>query len=350
MFRYINFVGLVALFFFVTSAVSAQEVEERIVDEVIAVVNEGVITLSRLKREIKLLVDTEVEQGKNREEVERDLAGKKGELIASLINEELLLQRGKDLKVDTDVEAVVNQRFLQIMKEYNLKTLDALYAEMQKQGVNPRDIRELWRKQATREEVIRREVQLKLYWQPGPKELKEYFDANKSKFLKPETVTLSEIFLNYAGRSEDDVRRLANSIVAQLRAGADFEKLVVEHSERPDAAQTKGKVDTFPIPDLEDKIQKAIQGKKPGEVTDPIDMERVGLVILRIDARKAASTEANFDENEIRMAILQQRFSEEQKKFMATLREDAYIKINESYRPIVAPILYAEERKGNGNN
>jgi hypothetical protein len=29
---------------------------------------------------------------------------------------------------------------------------------------------------------------------------------------------------------------------------------------------------------------------------------------------------------------------------MSTLREDSYIKLSDSYRPLVAPILFAEER------
>ena len=49
-----------------------------------------------------------------------------------------------------------------------------------------------------------------------------------------------------------------------------------------------------------------------------------------------------FDE---RCSILQERFPEAQKKFFSTLRQDAYIKISDTYRPLVAPILYAEERK-----
>ena len=52
-------------------AVSAQESEERVIDEVVAQVNEGVITLSRVKREIKTIVDSEVQQGKKREEVQK---------------------------------------------------------------------------------------------------------------------------------------------------------------------------------------------------------------------------------------------------------------------------------------
>jgi hypothetical protein len=43
--------------------------------------------------------------------------------------------------------------------------------------------------------------------------------------------------------------------------------------------------------------------------------------------------------------MLNERAPEEQKKFMAKLREGAYIKISEAYRPIVNPLLFADERK-----
>ena len=46
--------------------VSAQESEERVVDEVVAQVNDGVITLSRVNREMKNIVESEVQQGKDR--------------------------------------------------------------------------------------------------------------------------------------------------------------------------------------------------------------------------------------------------------------------------------------------
>jgi hypothetical protein len=57
---------LIAVLFLTSSAVSAQETEMKVVDEVIAQVNDGVITLSRIKREIKDIVETSVLQGKNR--------------------------------------------------------------------------------------------------------------------------------------------------------------------------------------------------------------------------------------------------------------------------------------------
>ena len=322
----------------------SQESETKVVDEVVAQVNDGVITLSRVNREVKDAIDSLVQQGKSKEEATKMIEEKRGELIANMINEELLLQKGKELGVEQDVEASINQRFVQIMKEQNMKTLDDLYKAMQAQGVDPQEIRDNWRRQAMRDAVVRRDVQQKLYWLPTGPDLKTYYEAHKSKFTTPETVTLSEIFLSFAGRNPATVREKAKQIVAQLRAGGDFSKAVADNSDRPDAAKTNGKVDTFSVKDLDPKFAKAIEGVKVGGYTDPIESDDVGVDILRIDERTAPSNDSKFDENAVRMAMMQEAFPAAQKKYMAQLREDGYVKINDTYRPLVSPILFAEER------
>lgn len=328
-----------------SSATLAQETEERVVDEVVAQVNSGVITLSRVKRESKAIVDAEVQQGKSRETAQKMVDEKQGELIANLINEELLVQKAKELNMETDIEANLNQRFLQIMKQNNLKTLDALFKEMEKNGVDPDEIKAMWRKQAVREMLMQRQVQQKVYWEASSKDLKDYYEKNKSKFTKPETVTISEIYLGFAGRDEAAVREKAKQLVAQLRSGSDFVKMVAENSDRPDAAATKGKVDTLKVAELDPKFAEAIKGVKVGGYSEPIDLDQVGISIIRVDERSQASSESHFDESAVRMAILQEKIPAATKKFMTELREDSYIKISDTYRPIVAPILFAVERE-----
>jgi len=323
----------------------AQETEERVVDEVVAVVNDTPITLSRVKREMKNIVDSEVQQGKKREDAEKAVAEKQGELIASLINEELLVQKAKDLNMDSEIEAAVNRRFLDIMKQYNLKTLDALYQEMEKTGADPKEFRELWRKQATRDIVMQKEVQSKVYWTAGDKELKDYFEKNKARFTKPETVTLSEIFLSFAGRDENAVREKAKKLVVQLRAGGDFAKMAAENSDPGVVTQAEGKPTKLKVAELSDKITAPIKNVKVGGIADPIEADQVGIVILKVDAREQASSESYFDENAVRLAILSEKVPEETKKYLASLRADSYIKINDTYRPMVAPILFLDERK-----
>lgn len=344
--KYLFSTLIVAFLSFAAFNVSAQETETKVIDEVVAQVNNDVITLSKVKRETENAIRAAVEQGGDRAAVQKTLNESQGALIAKLINEELMIQKAKEAGIDKDADIEVNQRFAQLMKANGIKSMDELRKQMEKTDVTLEAVRDMWRKQAIIDIVMQREVQSKIYWKPTPGEVKIYFEKNKAKFTKPETVTLSEIFLAFAGRNEAEVREKAKKLVTQLRAGADFEKIVVENSDRPDAATTKGKVDTFPLAQLNTKFVAAIKGLKKGDVTDPIDLEDVGLNILRIDERTQASADSFFDEKAVRMAMLEENLPAGQKEFMTKLREDAYIKISDTYRPLVAPILFEEERKG----
>lgn len=342
-FRQVVIVSLAALILSIPAF--SQETQTKVIDEVVAQVNDGVITLSRVKRESKSIVESYVQEGKSREEAQKLVDEKQGELIASLINDELLVQKAKENGLDSNIEASLNQRFREIMKQYDLKTVEELYAQMEKSGVDPKQIREDWRKQATRDRVIEKEVQMKVYWAANGKELKDYFEKNKAKFTTPETVSFSEIFLGFAGRDEKTVRDKAKEIAAELKAGGNWEKIAKDNSDPGVITNGTGKAEKLRVKELVDVIAKPIAGLKAGEYTAPFDVEQLGVVILRIDDRQQASSESVFDENAVRMAIMNEKVPDEQKRFMSKLRENSYIKIADSYRPLVAPILFADERK-----
>ena len=344
--RYITVaIFVIAFLMFSNVSVFAQETETKVVDEVVAQVNEGVITLSQVRREMSEAIDSLVKEGKKSpEDAKTEVEAKQGELIAGIINEELLMQKGKEMGVESDVDAQINQRFLQIMKEQNIKTLDALYKVMGESGVDPQGIRDVFRKQILRDMVLQREVDSKLFYGWSPKEIKTYYEANKAKFTKPETISISEIFLSFAGRDEAAVRAKAKQLVTQLRGGADFAKLAIENSERPNVAETKGKVGTLNAKDLDATFAEPLKNVKVGGISEPIEMPE-GIEILRVDESTNASLESFYDEQEVRKALTYEKLPDERKKFMSTLRGDAYIKISENYRPLVSPILFAEERK-----
>jgi hypothetical protein len=70
-----------------------------------------------------------------------------------------------------------------------------------------------------------------------------------------------------------------------------------------------------------------------------------GVEILRVDERTAASSESVFDETEVRKAMTYEKIPDERRKYLSTLRQDSYIKISDTYRPMVAPLLSIEEKK-----
>lgn len=188
--------------------------------------------------------------------------------------------------------------------------------------------------------VLESEVDSKIFYAPSSDELHRYFDAHKDKFLKPETVDLSEIFLSLAGKPEADVKARAIQLVAQLRAGANFCALAKTNSER--GAENCGKVGLFEMPNLRSDIATAIKDLKAGGVSEPLRTDE-GYDILRVDARTAGSNTPTFNENQVREAVTAERSPKAREDYLQTLRDDAYIKIAKDYRDSVAPQLKLKE-------
>lgn len=337
---------IIAVLVFPTLSAFAQENEPQVVDEVVAQVNDGVVTLSQVKREMKNAIDALVEQRKiTPEEAKAEIERSKGELIANIINEELIMQKGKELDLEAEVTSQINAQLLSMMKEYGLKNLEALYAEMRKAGVNPDDVRESYRRNITKRLVLENEVDRKIYSGWGSAEIRKYYDENKEKLVKPETVTISEIFLNFAGRDKDALKAKAYEIVSKIRKGGDFVQTAIENSDRPDVKNDKGRVGNF----TEEDIKKAsplfvepIKKTKVGDITDPIFLEE-GIEIFKVDDRKSPSNE--FDESTVRSAMTYEKLPEERKKYLGTLKKEGYVKVSENYRAMVAPFLAADESK-----
>lgn len=327
------------LFFGAPSVQAQEEAEPTVVDEVIAQVNADVVTLSMLKREMREAVETLKQRGMSDEQAVAEVAKRQPELIAGLITEQLLMQRGKEMGLTEEVEAEVNRRLLELAKQQNVKTLEALDEAMRQSGVDPVKFRQDARTGIMQSMVLYREVDAKIYYGLTPQEIKTYYDQRRDQFRRPETITLSEIYLSTSGKTEDEVRARAAQIVQQARQpGADFTKLVAANSEREQTRANKGKIGAIQMSDVtRPEVAAALRNLKVGGISDPIRSED-GFTILRLDERTAAG-ESTFDENKIREAITNERLTKERAAYMRRLRTDSYLKIAESYRASVEPVL-----------
>src|SRR6267378_4033801 len=230
-FKLLNSVMFLLMAFIISPSLArAQEGEPVVVDEVIAQVNDGVVTLSQLKREMKERVETLKQNGMTEQQANVEVEKHRAELIATLVNEQLLLQKGKELDLTEKVEAEVNKRMLEVAKQNGITSIEKLDDEMRKAGLDPVGIRQTMRIEIMKQAVLEGEVDSKLFYGLSLDELHKYFDTHRDKFLKPESVELSEIFLGLAGKQEPDVKARATQLVAQLRGGADFGTLATAYS------------------------------------------------------------------------------------------------------------------------
>lgn len=338
-------VALLVLGVFIVSPLSAraQEGEPVVVDEVIAQVNDGVITLSMLKRDMKERIEELKQNGMSEQQATAEVSKHQANFIVTLINGQILLQRGKELDLAADVEAAVNRRMLEIAKTQNITSMEKLEEAMKDSGVDPATIRQTMRTEMMKQAVVEREVDAKLYYGPTIDELHKYFDAHKDMFRKPESVKLSEILLSLAGKPEAEVKAKADQIVAQARGGADFGGLAVTYSERESggvrtAKQNKGEVGLFEVTNLRPDIAAAIKNVKAGGVSEPLRTDE-GYQILKVDARNAGSDVPTFNEARVREAMTAERSPKAREAYLEGLRNDAYIKLADAYKESVTPLL-----------
>jgi peptidyl-prolyl cis-trans isomerase SurA len=324
-------------------SVVAQEGEMTVVDEVIVQVNDDVITLSMLKREMKERIEALKQSGMSEQQATEETTKKQAELIATLINERLLLQRGKELDMASEIEAEVNRRMLQIAEQQGITTIEKLHQAMAQSGLNPEDFRRTMRNEMMKQAVLQNEVDRRVYLGFSTDEVKKYFDAHPEKFKKPESIKLSEIYLVTTDKDEATVKARALELIRQIRAGADFGALAAANSEREKngqriAPQDKGYVGEFDIPNLRDDLVKALKDLPVGGVTEPIKAGD-GFQILRVDARIPGAATPTFNDNRVREAMLGEVQQKEREAYLQNLRNEAFIKLTDAYRPSVEPLL-----------
>lgn len=323
--------------------VFAQEGETTVVDEVVAQVNDDVITLSQLKRETKERIEALKQQGMTEQQAQDEVAKHQAELIATLVNEKLLLQKGKELELAGDIEAEVNRRLLSIAQEQGINSIEKLYEAMRQSKLDPEEIRRTMRSEMMKQAVLQQEVDRRIYLGFSMDEVKKYYESHLDKFRKPESVKLSEIYLVTTGKDEAAVKARALELITQIRAGADFGALAAANSEREKngqrtAPEDKGYVGEFDLPNLREDLVKSLSTVQAGGVTEPIRTPD-GYQILRVDARTPAGATPEFNENRVREAMLMVTQAKERDAYMQTLRNEAFIKVTESYRASVEPLL-----------
>ena len=337
--------------FLAPTLVSAQEEGvPRVIDEVIAQVNADVITLSMLKKDMAEGIEAlQQQRGLTAQQATEEISKRRAEIIATLVNEQLLIQRGKEMGMNEDVEAEVNRRMLDVAKRENLKSLALLEQAMRESKIDPASVRATMRTEIMKTWVLGREVDQKIFYGLTESEVKNYYEAHKDKFRKPETLVLSEIFLSTVGKDPKEVRARAEKLAEQLRAGADFGALAMVHSEREldgkrTAPESKGKLGTYAMSDIsKEDVANALKNVKAGGITSPIDADG-GIILLRVDERTPAG-EATYDENKVREAITVTRMEKERKTYMENLRRDAYIEVAKDYQADVLPLLKVEPQK-----
>src|SRR5271165_4866613 len=126
----------------------------QVVEEIIARVNNQIITRSEFQRSKDQLRD-EVKQ-QNAANADKLYTDREKDVLRDLIDQQLLLEKGKDLGITGDTDLI--KREDQMRKDMKLDSIEDLEKEAQKQGISWEDFKQNMRNQIITEKVIGEEV------------------------------------------------------------------------------------------------------------------------------------------------------------------------------------------------
>lgn len=322
---------LFALAWALATPAFAQEGEAKLIDEVIARVNASPIMRSAFEGAQREMLEQMKSQGLKPEEIEKKLAEWKPRILDQLIDTQLLVQRATDLSINVDPQ--VNEQLVRIMKENNIQSLEDLEQKMREVGVDINEVRANLRSNFARQAVLNREVYGKIFFGLTEKEKRDFYDKNKQAFATPGEVTLSHIFI-VTGKDPEAALKRAQDAQTQAATAADFGALAQRLSEDPNTASKKGLIGPLKMNELAPEVREAVEKLKAGEVSTPVKIGN-GYSVFHVDALKEPVTRP-FEEREVAEEVAQRITYERSEKqideYLAKLRGDAFIEIDQRYQ------------------
>jgi peptidyl-prolyl cis-trans isomerase SurA len=308
------------------------------VEEIVARVNDQIITRSDYDRAMTELDSEAHQKGASMQEI----SAAHKDLLRNLIDQQLWLSKGKELGITGETELV--NRLNEIRKQYNLETMEDLEKAAKEQGVSFEDFKANIRNGIITQEVMRQEVGKRIQFTPG--EAERYFEAHKQEYAQTESVTLAEILVSTGtpapsattpgGAQPDDATALAaaqvkaNDIEARLHAGGDFSQLAKSFSDGPTAAEG-GDLGQFHRGALAKVLEDQTFALKAGQYTEPI-RTRQGFVILKVVEHIPGGVPAYKDvEQQVEENFYMARMEPAMRGYLTTMREQAFIETKPGY-------------------
>lgn len=344
-------IPVIAILFLSVSA-SAQ-----VVEEIVARVNNQIITRSEYQRSKDQLRD-EIRQ-QDPSDADKVYSDREKDVLRDLIDQQLLLEKGKDLGITGDTELI--KREDQMRKDMKLDSIEALEKEAQKQGISWEDFQQNLRNQIITQKVIGEEVGGHLSM--TSEEEQKFYDDHKKEMEQPESIRLSEILVvpksatpaasttksdanapaaaapppaNPAAAPVADAAALdaakakADDLLKQIRGGASFEDIAKKYSDGPSAAEG-GDLGTFVRGKLAKELEDKTFAMKAGDITDVI-RARQGYIILKVTEHQQAGVPPMKDVlPKIQDALYYEKLQPALRAYLTKLREEAYIKYAAGY-------------------
>ena len=300
---------------------SLRSQDQEVVEAIVAVVNDEIITLSDFKTQHDVLY-RELRNRIPGEEFQEQYEFAAAQLLDDMIMGIILLQKAREL--DLDVSEQVNMFIEDIKKKNGIQSDAQLRAAFEQQGVDYETWLIQMRESYMRDMAVYAEVGRSIVVDDG--EIFTYYRQHPEEFTDPPKYTLRGIFVSGEDKSAEDAEAKKREILGLLEGGGDFGSLAGSHSEGPNK-DNQGDLGTFNEGDMLDAFEQEVSKLETGGLTPWISIQS-GWYLLRLE-EKVDSQLLAFDDvrDQIQQKIFTERSQAERIKYLEKLKAASFIQI-----------------------
>jgi peptidyl-prolyl cis-trans isomerase SurA len=320
-----KFFLLVGFFLFLYGLYGMISLSEAVVDRVVAVVNQEIITLSEVEKLISPFKE-EIVAGDRLEKRERvqEICRK---ILDRLIEEKLIDQEVKKAGIKVSIKEV--EATVEEVKRRNAATQEDLERALIADGLTLEAYKKQIEKSLLRQKLISWAV--KSETKVGEKEFKEFYQKNMDRYRTNETYRPSQIlFLIPKGASPEEIREIrkkCQKVLDKIRGGEDFGEMVLLYSEDASSSKERGDLGYFKKGELLPVFEREALRLKVGEVSDIVRTE-LGFHIIKILDRKGTEPLPYEEVKErVKVEYNNQEMEKALKQYLSTLKEKSIIEI-----------------------
>jgi len=296
----------------------------RFANGIAAIVEDKVITVDDVRREIAPLIQQIQRESRNEREFNQKLEELQDDVIQSLIDRVLIVKEFRKDEKKRIPEGFIDSRIADIQAEQFDNDRSKFLAYLRSRGTTLREYR-----REVEEEIIysyMRQQQRKSYSMVSPVRIETFYNENRERFFQEDSVHLRLIQFNRRGDTTDaELLGKAQEVIGRFRAGEKFEDLAKEYSQ--DSRRTRGGDWGWQKQsDLKKEFSEPLFALKKGEVTAPIVLPEGAFILYAEDGKYAGIQPIDEVRDIIERMLIQQMTNQNQERWLERLRRNGYVK------------------------
>jgi peptidyl-prolyl cis-trans isomerase SurA len=327
-----SLMAVLAISALLSPAAARAQNKATVVEEIIARVNNDIITMSDFQKADQQLREEVAHDctGCAPDKVQAEYKDQQKDLLRGLIDQSLLVQRAKDMGISVEPDLI--KRLDEVRKQNGLNSMEDLEKAVEGSGIAWEDYKTQIRNGLLTQEVMRKEVGSRI--NIGNDEVKKYYDEHPQEFTRPEQVALAEIFLSTDGKSPEEiaaVQRKAEDLRNRVVKGEDFGEIAKRYSEGSTAKDQSGDLGTYQRGQLSPQLEAVVFKMDKDQITDVIQT-KTGFEVLKVENHYQSGLQPmDKVENEIMNKLYMQKMQPTMRDYLAQLREESYVMVKPGY-------------------